>query len=316
MSMVMEAVSCNLCGQDSFDIFVVRKDLSLFIPGDFRSVRCKNCGLVYLNPRPAADSMTEIYPDEYDQYSTAPSQERSHLKRWVRRRGLHKRVQAILQYKKAGRLLDVGCATGLFLDEMRQQAGWEVQGVEISPFASAYARQQLGLEVKTGTVEDAGYPANSFDMITLWNVLEHLPDPIATLHHLHNLLKPDGLLIFNTPNLDCLDARFFGSAWAGFDFPRHFYVFSNETLNAALEKTGFRRIERRSLYGSHDSTMTSLRFWLRTKNLPANLRKNIEALLFSLPARILTAPYFYLGDRLQQSTTPTDFCIKRETPHA
>lgn len=307
--MIMESVLCNLCGCDQFDMFLVRKDLSLFIPGDFRLVRCKQCGLVYLNPRPAPESISEIYPDEYDQY-TPTSPAASQWRRLISDYGVIKRAHAILNYKQTGRLLDVGCATGVFLDRMRQSPGWDIYGVEVSATASEYARRVFKLNVMTGSLEDASFPPRYFDVITMWNVLEHLPDPVKSLMRINKLLKPDGLLVFNTPNLDCLDAHFFGPNWIGFEIPRHFYIYSQATLMQTLLKAGFKIINRRCLYGTHASTMSSIRFWLRTISIPPKRRARLENFLFSFPARVITAPYFFLVDQLKQSTTPTDFCVK------
>lgn len=310
MSLDLEFVNCNLCGRDQFDNYLTRIDLNLSIQGDFQLVRCRYCGLVYQNPRPAQNSINEIYPDNYDQFIKSSTEESSIINRIDRGYGLKKRIKSITRYKKPGRLLDIGCATGDFLEMMRDIAGWDVYGIEPSSHASDYARTHLGLQVKTGFLGEADYEAENFDVITMWNVLEHLVDPINTLKQIHKLLKPDGMLIFNTPNLDSLDARIFGPYWIGFELPRHFFVFSRRTLMLMLHDAGFRIIETRSIYGSHSAFMSSIRFWLRDQPISPNIRNLFESLLFSRILRAITLPYFFIADKLNLSTTPTDFCIK------
>jgi len=204
-----ENVSCGLCGSSKYVNHLCRGDLSLFLEGKFQLVRCSECGLVYLNPRPAQASMAEIYPDHYDQYTPTLKDEPSPIKRWERIYGLRKRIKPIIGRRKTGRLLDVGCATGDFLEVMQMSKDWELHGVEISSSASDHARLTLNLPIVTGSLEDAKYQDNFFDVITMWNVIEHLSDPLATLKELRRILKPDGLLVFNTPNLASLDAKIF-----------------------------------------------------------------------------------------------------------
>jgi 2-polyprenyl-3-methyl-5-hydroxy-6-metoxy-1,4-benzoquinol methylase len=310
MNLSFEFVPCNLCGREQFDVYLTRKDLNLFIPGDFRLVHCSNCGLVYLNPRPSIESLTEIYPQQYDQYVGTRRQDHSILARLDREYGLKKRVRNILHYKQSGRLLDIGCATGDFLDVMQEVPGWDVYGVEPSAYASEYARAKLGLRVKTGYLEEEDFEKEYFDAVTMWNVLEHLADPLNTLKMVHKLLKPDGMLIFNTPSLDSLDARIYGPYWIGFELPRHFNIFSRQTLNRILQETGFLIVETRCIYGSHAAFMSSLRFWLRDQSLSPYLCRFLESVIFSRVVRLLAIPYFFITDHLNLSSTPTDFCVK------
>ncbi len=308
--MNMEVVPCPLCKADDFTIFLVRRDLNTSLPGDFRLVRCNVCGLVYLNPRPTQESFSSLYPDNYDQYIEPAQHSSSGVTQFGRTYGLRKRVLAVTQHREAGKLLDIGCAKGEFLLAMRDLTRWDVFGVEPSLGASEYARTQAGLNVQTGALEQANYPDGFFDVITMWNVIEHLPDPLSTLKFIHRLLKPKGLLVFNTPSLDSWDARLFGPYWIGFELPRHYVVFSRKTLRDMLQTAGFGILNTRSIYGSHAASMSSMRFWLRSLPMPDNLRGLIEKILFSLLCRVLMAPVFFLMDRFNLSTAPTDFCEK------
>jgi|YNPNPStandDraft_1061719.scaffolds.fasta_scaffold56234_1 ubiquinone/menaquinone biosynthesis C-methylase UbiE len=305
----MEYVHCNLCGSSHYKDYLVRGDLNLFLEGEFRLVQCLKCGLVYLNPRPSRSELPLLYPDHYDQFNFA-IHKYSFLSRLDHEYGLRKRCKAVLRYRKFGRLLDVGCATGDFLNAMRQYQGWEVYGVEINESASEYARRQLGLMVKTGTLEDVDYPESYFDVVTLWHVLEHIYDPLSALKKIHRLLKPDGLLVFTTPNLESLDARLFGPFWIGYDLPRHLQVFSYRTMRTLTDKSGFRILDARCLYGSYAAAASSIRFWMRARYRDAKWLMMGERALFSLPLRILVAPYFFVMDKLRLSSALTVTCIK------
>jgi SAM-dependent methyltransferase len=218
-----------------------------------------------------------------------------------------------MRYKPCGQLLDVGCATGDFLDVMRQYPGWEVCGVELSDYASRYAREQLGLDVRTGTLESAQFPEAVFDVVTLWDVIEHLPDPLGTLRQIHRLLRPGGLLVFNTPNLESLDARLFKAYWIGYELPRHLHVFSRRTLLTLIEIACFRLVDMRCFYGSHAAAMSSARFWLRAKLRNTRWhawQERLVPVLFSRLLRLLTLPYFFLTDQLRLSSGLTVFCTK------
>ena len=304
----MEYVVCNLCGSNCNHTFLQREDLSLGLGEMFRLCQCDECGLVYLNPRPTREEIAQYYPEEYDQFNPAAENELSLIARWDRRYGLRKRCRAILDFKSSGRLLDIGCATGDFIYTMQRYHGWDVYGVEISPIAARYAREHLGLDVVTGTLEEAQWPAGFFDVVTLWNVFEHLFDPRGSLREIHRILKGNGLLIMNTPNLDSFDAKLFGRYWIGFELPRHLYIFSEGTLTRLLADTGFRVVKRRCLYGSHAALASSFRFWVRANIDNPTLRGIMEELLFLRIVRLLAAPYFFTMDRLLKSTAVTVFC--------
>jgi len=292
----MENIRCRLCGAQSYQVHLVREDLSLSLPGSFRLVRCDECGLVYLNPSPAESELNALYAGEYDQYTVAVEDEPSGLTRLARRYGLRKRIRAITAHRAAGRLLDVGCATGDFIAQMRDDAGWEVYGLEIDPAAAQYARERLGLQVREGTLAASGFPDAYFDAVTMWNVLEHLYDPMAALREVARILKPAGLLSVTTPLLDTVGARMFGRYWIGYELPRHLSVFTAATLARLLREAGFTVIERRCLYGGYAAAASSVRFWLRAqRGLPDRIRRALERLLFSPVLRIGLAPLFYVA---------------------
>ncbi len=147
-------------------------------------------------------------------------------------------------------LLDVGSYTGFLLEQARER-GWRVQGVEPSKWAADYARSTLGVPVFNGPIESyAPPPGRSFDLVTLWDVLEHLSDPVGVLHHIRGLLAPDGLLAFTTHNLDAPLARIMRSRYPFF-MEMHTVHLSGRTRDLLLEKAGFellgRHVHRRAV---------------------------------------------------------------------
>jgi len=303
----METVNCNLCGADDSELVLEGKDRLHGIEGTFRLVRCRHCGLIYLNPRPEPDEMARYYPSDYIAYYRAIEDEPSFSRRLDRRYGLHKRCREVIRRaSEPGHLLDVGCATGVFLDGMCQR-GWTVTGVEVNAKAAQYARERLGLEVFVGELEDAGYPDASFDVITLWDVLEHVPDPRRTLGEISRILRPSGLLVLSLPNPDCLEARLFGPYWAGWDVPRHLYIFSRSVLERLLAETGFQIQEVSSFTGLYHAFVLSTQLWLAERLASQRLRQLILAVMRSWPARLLTLPWYAVAGRWNLSSYMTVF---------
>ena len=150
-----------------------------------------------------------------------------------------------LEAREGGRLLDVGCGNGVFLDVMRQ-LGWEVTGVDPDGAAVTVARQKLGLQVFEGSLEEAGLPGGHFDAITMNHVIEHVPDPIGTLRECHRVLRPGGRLVVATPNISSLGRRLFDDAWVLWDPPRHLHLFSQSALRACAELAGLEISELRT----------------------------------------------------------------------
>jgi SAM-dependent methyltransferase len=174
--------------------------------------------------------------------------------------GRRQSADIILKYlkklNKKGRILDVGCATGFLLDQARKQ-GWEVYGVELSAWAVDYAKDKLQLpNITQGSLKDAGYPANFFDVVVLKDVIEHLTDPKETLEQIRHVLKPAGIMCCNTPDIDSLASKMLGAKWWGIK-QSHLYYFNKNNLSALFKATGFVPLKVRS----HARTFT-LNYWI------------------------------------------------------
>lgn len=183
------------------------------------------------------------------------------------------------------RLLDVGCGTGCFLDVGRA-AGWSVEGVEVSPWAADRAAQR-GLRVACTPIEQVGELPRKFDVVTLWDVIEHLSDPLRALRSLAGVLEPRGLLVLSTGDITALCGRLSGARWHLFNLPEHLFFFSPLALRRLLARAGMRVVAVRrevnwfsadylaerllkSLLGLRGD-LGSLRPWLRKITLPATL---------------------------------------------
>ena len=300
----MRKINCLLCDNDQSEFLYQVQDRLLGIEGEFTLVRCPECGLLYLNPQPTREEIALFYPAEYDPYIDATTDRASRLNRASVNYGMRKRCRAVTQHKSGGRLLEIGCATGTFLAAMRALGTWNVFGVDTSEYAVQKARDQLGLDVFHGQIEEARFLDSFFDVVVLWDVLEHLPDPKSTLLEIRRVLTNNGLLIFRVPSMDSLDSKLFGPYWAGLDAPRHFSVFSRATLGRLLETTGF-YLERITCFsGTYPAFVLSVRFWARD-HLPPRTQAWVRKALESLAVRILVTPLFKVVDWLKKSTVIT-----------
>lgn len=310
----MEEVNCLICGCKRRSVVYKGKDRLLELPGEFLLVRCANCGLVYLSPRPTLKEIDRYYPLEYEPYAVR-SKLSSPLHRWAINYGIRKRCLPLVRRKEGGRVLDIGCAIGLFLNGMRRY-GWQVQGVETNPTAARYAQQELGLDVFIGTLKEANFPNQYFDAVTMWDVLEHLHDPMTTLREMHRVLKDDGLLLLRVPNLDSLQAHLFGRYWAGLDVPRHMAVFSKQTLRQLLNEAGFNILRAWCLSGSYPVFVLSLRLFFKEWVMNPRWRDALARVMESWPARLASIPLFWLLDRLNQGPLITVLAEKQRQKHA
>ena len=291
MSSQLEEVACDLCHSRTSTVLYVLTDTLHHLPGEFALRRCQQCGLMYLSPRPTAAALSDYYPPDYLPYRPPIEDERLGLMRYMRRRKLIKRRQLIEKYsgRVSGRVLDVGCATGLFLHEM-QLAGWMSVGIEPIPSAAEFARQRFGLEVFQGLLGEAPFEAQSFDVITFWDVLEHTFSPVSDLRRTAQLLKPGGLVAINVPNWESFDRRPFGPYWHGFDTPRHLYVFSRETLTAMLSQAGFRVLAWECFMSGYFMWILSVQRRLAAEH-PRWMRPVMRVLTFP-GVRLLFEPWF------------------------
>jgi 2-polyprenyl-3-methyl-5-hydroxy-6-metoxy-1,4-benzoquinol methylase len=261
----VEIVSCPLCHAPRSTPLFVQRDLALGIPGRYTVARCDGCGLLYQNPRVRAAQLALAYPDAYAAHVREPDLSRRLRRhgasvRWLlsRRLGydhlptddvgwidrlraaaLRRRIlEAFPPWTGGGRLLDVGCASGKFLRQMRA-VGWNVAGIEVDEPAAARARA-VTPNVIVGDPAQVTLPDGAFDVITALHVIEHVPDPLGTLRNVLRWLAPGGVIVVEVPNAAGVGARIFGRYWCGYDLPRHLVHFTPQTMTAMVERAGGR----------------------------------------------------------------------------
>jgi len=169
-----------------------------------------------------------------------------------------KRYYRIPVWRESGRALDIGCGSGAYL-LLLKNIGWNVVGADISDNVASEVRE-AGIPILTGELEKLGLEPCSFDLITMWHTLEHLPSPIESLQEIHRLLKNNGSLLIEVPNSVSIVAKVFGSNWFAWDLPRHLYHFSPVSLSRMLTRAGFRVVSIRHL--SKNNLPKSIAYWL------------------------------------------------------
>lgn len=259
--------TCRLCG--------ARLAIPLGQPGLEHLEQCSACGLVYVRNFPAAEDVHSIYDESY--YRNTASHvvgyedyeaDQANIVNTARRR-----LKFIAKrHPEPGRLLDVGCALGFFM-EAASEAGWHATGIDISHYASTAASERTGQPVHCGELEHAGFADKSFDVVTLWDVVEHMADPLTQLQECHRILTDDGLLVLSTPDIGSLVAKITGPRWMGFKLAdEHLFYFSLATVANLLDRAGFQIVE-----NSHVGKYVNLEFFVKrlglyTPRLAAALR--------------------------------------------
>jgi 2-polyprenyl-3-methyl-5-hydroxy-6-metoxy-1,4-benzoquinol methylase len=241
----MEYVACNLCGSNRTQLVFPNTIPDRKQPHNLEAfrctssgygrhhaiVRCCDCGLIYSNPRWDDSELIDSYQAVQDPLYLQERQGR------VLTFEAHLRPLERITGQAGGRkLLDVGCYIGVFI-EIAAQHGWDAWGVEPSAWAAEQARGQ-GLNVIGGTLEAANLPDESFDVVTMWDVIEHVTDPLAEIRRVHRLLRPGGLIVIHTMDIDSLFAHVMGPRWPWL-MEMHIYYFSQRTMAAMLDKAGF-----------------------------------------------------------------------------
>jgi 2-polyprenyl-3-methyl-5-hydroxy-6-metoxy-1,4-benzoquinol methylase len=264
-------LQCAICG--SSGLRPLYDDLSAHAEGPWRLEICQLCESALLNPRPTPESIGRAYRTDYAPFRHAakrPSPEgvvealvrrvqdahledgwgyelerpSSQLSKLAARglsgirRDIDREIRAAGPPRQGARLLDVGCATGEYLELMRD-LGWDVAGVEADPGACDVARG-LGLTVRCASASDVTPDVDGlFDHVTLGHVIEHVHDPVSVLQTIHDVMRPGARLWIATPNLVSVNSRIFRSSWRALDPPRHLVLFNPDSLRLALHRAGF-----------------------------------------------------------------------------
>lgn len=251
-------VGCNFCG----------RQITQGVHNISRLVRCMECGLIFVSPRPGGAELAAQYEKEYFQCD-APvfggyenyEGDRDNILKTFRRR-----LPRVMSHAKKDkpRLLDLGCATGMFL-EVARESGVVGEGLDLSSFAVGQA-QGKGFQVRHGQLADAGFADGSFDVLSMWDMIEHVTDPQGLLKECNRVLAPGGIAVMSTPDAGSALAWLLGSRWLGFrSLDEHLYFFSRASLGKMLDAAGFDVVDVWSVgkYLSLERLITRLRYYTR-----------------------------------------------------
>lgn len=327
---------CYLCNNTGLTLYRDLIDRHFGVAGSWNILHCPTCQLQWIDPKPLDTEFSKIYQDYYThresqrrsrliEYTVnlvrrkvssielgySDYQPLSYLERFLARLlelipGVHDSaiVDAMNVRREWGkRLLDVGCGNGEFLRNMRN-LGWIVEGTELDPTAALQARS-LGLSVQIGPLEELHYSSQSFDVVTLSHVIEHVSDPISLLRECYRILRPLGYLVVTTPNNLSLGHRIFTSNWRGLEPPRHIFIFSPKSLEIITKKAGFQTtLLRTSARMASSIYHSSLRGTILDRSVLFSLAIKIQKYLFKIMESflILNEPtmgeeIFYIGRR-------------------
>ncbi len=230
--------ACPICQHKASKIFLSTKDYFLSNE-NFEIHSCENCGFRFTNPRPEVQDLGKYYKSkEYISHSNTREGIFSFVYQKVRNYTLVKKQKLVESYNASGTIIDIGCATGHFLNQMKK-AGWNTLGIEPDSDTRKQAFENFNLQVFDEPHLDS-IAENSMDVITMWHVLEHVADLNGRMMQLKKILAPNGVVFIAVPNSNSYDAEHYGKYWAAYDVPRHLYHFTQNDISLLFEKFGFR----------------------------------------------------------------------------
>lgn len=233
---MVNITECPVCKSQSLSPFRSCEDFTVSHE-TFTIKKCEECTLAITSPRPDTEKLAAYYQSQdYISHSGKTSGLLGPIYTLARKYALNWKARMLKNQAPFGSALDFGCGTGEFLATLKSK-GWDVEGVEPSDLARAKAMKITGQEIH---VSLTGIPGKQFDAITAWHVIEHVPDLSATLQHLKNLLKKDGIIFIAVPNYESADAEKYKDLWAGYDVPRHLWHFSKKSMTRLLESNGLK----------------------------------------------------------------------------
>ena len=312
----LESRPCPLDCPTEHDLVLVGRDRLHRLPGEFKVVRCRTCGLMRTDPRPTAETMDFYYPEEYGPYqSTRVGMNLE--KSWLRQRltSLAKRIINLridcVPTLPPGKMLEIGCAAGAFLHRMAN-LGWDVEGIEFSEQAAEAARS-LGYQVQGSRLETAPARTQTYDLIVGWMVLEHLHEPIVALQKLHSWAKPGARLVISVPNAAAWEFALFKDAWFALQLPTHLYHLTPHSLAKLLERGGW-RIEKVFHQRDIGNLLTSLGYFLQDRRrFPAVAKR-----LIAFPSQkkgliyLCLLPLTYLLSAIGQTGRTTVWALRQD----
>ncbi|MBI2099160.1 class I SAM-dependent methyltransferase [Candidatus Uhrbacteria bacterium] len=251
-SELTEKINCRICASPLFD--------HLFVKNGFDFVRCGNCTFVYVNPQLKEKAILKYYNEDVPSHETfmkvvlSSEQQRTDIE-------LYKTYYDKLKTKipAGGKVLDIGCSIGLFL-KAGKDLGYDTVGLELNEKTASYAEEMYGVKVERKLLEDCKFPDNSFDAVSMFGVIEHLPQPLAVMKEIVRILKPGGIFLGRCPNVESLAYMILHGTARTFTGRNHLNYFSGRTLERLFKTAGFNRCEIDTVYSGKDSIFNHLQF--------------------------------------------------------
>jgi len=239
---MIEVEKCIVCGSNNKTSFITCEDHTVSHE-KFNIDECSDCGFKFTSPRPEDNSLGQYYQsEEYVSHSDTTKGIVNTLYHYVRKYTLLKKLKLILRYSAPGKIIDFGCGTGAFLD-ICKKSNWKVYGIEPGANAREITKKKIGNNLYPDIKSfNENYPELKVDIITLWHVLEHIPDIEEFFSFVDTHLIANGTLIIAVPNCSSYDAKIFTEYWAAYDVPRHLWHFTPETITKLFGNRNFNRL--------------------------------------------------------------------------
>jgi SAM-dependent methyltransferase len=233
--------NCKICGSDEVHLFLKTQDYFLTNEA-FDLIKCDQCGYIATYPVPANEDLGKYYDSKnYLSHTAAQKGMLNRMYQILRSLNIKRKYNHIVKYKQNGNILDIGCGTGELLNYFSTHK-WKATGIEPNAEARTFGTYSYQLDIKDES-ELKNLTLEQYDVISMWHVLEHVPDINHRIEQIKKLLKPDGIIVIALPNINSYDAIKYGRFWAGLDVPRHLHHFSPNSFNELAKKHQLQLLE-------------------------------------------------------------------------
>jgi 2-polyprenyl-3-methyl-5-hydroxy-6-metoxy-1,4-benzoquinol methylase len=272
---------CQVCGSSS-----IKERFKIF--GSKTICACANCGVEFLYPQLNDEELKKLYSETYyTPWGLAGTAENEALKR-MKIATFNLRLDLVKSFVQKGKLLDVGCATGYLLEAAKEK-GFDVYGVEFSEYSAQLAKQKFGNEkIHNGILEDSPFANGFFEVITMFDLIEHVRIPQVVLEKARELLSENGLIMISTPDIGSLSHSLMGKKWTHYKL-EHFFYFNKASMNLAAERSGLKLVH----YERSKKALTLNYMYLQFKTYKHWLFTPLSSMLYAIASKKLRERNFY-----------------------
>ena len=261
-----ELSNCPVCSGGDFLSLLICNDYST-TKEDFTIVSCNSCDFTFTNPRPTDENLGKYYlSDKYISHTNTSKGLFETLYQIVRKYAISQKLKLLIRFSESKNHLDIGCGTGEFLNACKN-AGFKTKGIEPSELARKKAIKNYNLDIYENT-DLSQFENSSFHTITMWHVLEHVPNLNETIENFSRILEKNGSVIIAVPNLKSWDAKYYKEFWAAWDVPIHLWHFSKKSIQSLFAKWDFELVKTKPmLFDSFYVALLSEEYKFGRKNL-------------------------------------------------